>query len=365
MSSSKTANSSSTAEILESRYRRLLTLLPNSYREQRAEEILGMLLDGAAEEQRWPRAAEVASLAALAVRLRTGAAGGSLRAAAFGEVLQRFALAGLMIQTLYFASILGEVVAASQNGMFPGWSDLGLLSILQVGCATVLPAAALVCLVRGRNRTGRILAVLSALLTCAEIGESLTSAGSLDFVFPAQLILSLLAPLAISLVAATAALLSFHRDAPPAAAPGRWLKILAVSLPIVLVCMTAAQFLEDHGRNSGLWIGALAHVLVSPIVPAVAVMFGISRAGRPVIWSTSLLLLSVPVMAVAIPLASLLIDHMSLENLDLGPGLLGGNLIEVAWEAIVTQLILAVACWSAIRQDPKPPLPTPRLAAPA
>jgi hypothetical protein len=364
MNSSSTVNSSNTVDILESRYRRLLTLLPNSYRERRAEEMLGMLLDGAAEGQRWPRAAEVASLAGLAVRLRTGAAGGSLRAAAFGEVLQRFALAGLMIQTLYFASILGEIVAASQTGMFPGWSGLGLSSITLVGCATAMPAAALVCLVRGRSRTGRVLAVLSALLTCAEIGLSLAAAGPMAFVFPAQL-LSLLAPLAISLVAATAVLLGFHRDAPPAAAPGRWLRILAVSLPFVLVCMTAAQFLEDHGRDSGMWVGAVAHVIVSPIVPAVAVMFGVSRAGRPVIWSTSLLLLSVPVMAVAIPLASLLIDHMSLENLDLGPGLLGGSLIEVAWEAIVTQLILAIACWSAIRHDPRPPLSTPGLAGSA
>jgi hypothetical protein len=365
MNSSSTVNSPNTVDMLESRYRRLLTLLPNSYRERRAEEMLGMLLDGAAEGRRWPRAVEVASLTGLAVRLRTGAVGGSLRAAAFGEVLQRFALAGLMIQTLYFASSLGEIVAASQTGMFPGWSGLGLLPILMVGCATALPAAALVCLVRGRSRTGRVLAVLSALLTCAEIGDSLASAGPLAFIFPAQLVLSMLAPLAISLVAATAALLGFHRDAPPAAAPGRWLRILAVSVPFVLACMTAAQFLDDHGRDSGMWVGAVAHVIVSPIVPAVAVMFGVSRVGRPVIWSTSLLLLSVPVMAVAIPLASLLIDHMSLQNLVLGPGLLGGSLIEVAWEAIVTQLILAIACWSAIRHDPRPPLSTPGLAGSA
>jgi hypothetical protein len=364
MNSLSTLSSSNTVDILESRYRRLLTLLPKSYRERRAEEMLGMLLDGAAEGQRRPRAVEVASLAGLAVRLRTGAAGGSLRAAAFGEVLQRFALAGFLIQTLYFASILGEIVAASQNGMFPGWSGLGLLPIALVGCATALSVAALVCLVRGHSRAGRVLAVLSALLSCGEIGESLASAGPMVFAFPSQ-VLSLLAPLAISLLAAAAALLGFHRAAPAVAAPGRWLRILAVSFPFVLVCMTAAQFLDDHGRDSGMWVGAVAHVIVSPIVPAVAVMFGVSRAGRPVFWSTTLLLLSVPLMAVVIPLASLLLDHMSLENLVFGPGLLGGNLIEVAWEAIVTQLILAVACWSAIRRDPRPPVSNPGLAGSA
>jgi hypothetical protein len=262
-------NSLSTLNVLEPRYRRLLTLLPSAYRERRAEEMLGMLLDGAAEGQRWPRAAEAASLAGLAVRLRTGAAGGSPRASAFGEVLQRFAPAGLIIQTLYYASIFGELLMASGGGLFPGQSGLGLFSIALIGSETALPAAA-------------------------------------------------------------------------------------------LVCLAAAQFLEDHGRESGGWLGAVAHVIVSPIVPAVAVMFGVSRAGRPVILSSRLLLLGVP--AVAIPLASLLIGHMSPANMELGPGLLGGNLIEVAWEAIVTQLILAVACWSAIRRGPRPMRSAPGLA---
>jgi len=340
-------------------------LLPTAYRERRGEEMLGMLLDGVADGQRWPRAVEGASLAGLAVRLRTGAAGGSVRASAFGEILQRLALAGLIIQALYYASILGEFAGVVSNGTFPGWSGESLLIISLVGGETVLPAAALVCLVRGRSRTGRVLAVLGMLLTCVNLALSLASADPVAFIFPAELALTLVPPLAFSLVGTAAVLLGFHRDAPGAAEPGRWLRILAVSLPLVLVCMGVAEFLDDRGSNSGLWVGAVAHMIVSPIAPAVAVMFGVSRAARPVVWSTGLLFLSVPVMAVAFPLVGLLIDHMSLANLVLGPGLLSGSQTEVAWEAIVTQLILAAACWSAIRRNASFTLSAPGLAGPA
>jgi hypothetical protein len=349
----RTANGSGTAHAastLESRYRRLLTLLPSAYRERRAEEMLGVLLDGAGEEQRWPRAVEVASLAGLAVRLRTGAAGGSVRASAFGEVLQRFALAGLIIQALYYATLVAEMVVLNATGpSFVVWALPDLLIAGIVGIETVLPAAALVCLVRGRIRTGRVLAVLGLGAVCAQVmWASFTGQGI--YVFPVPEILTVVAPVVISLMAAAAVLFGFHRDAPDAAAPGRWLRILMISLSLVLVCTGAAQFLADHGSTAADWLGAVAHLVVAPITPAAAVMFGFSRARRPVIWSTGLLVLSVPVMAVATPLVILLFAHMSLQNLQPGPALIGQSLPELAWEAVVTQLILAVACWSAIRR---------------
>jgi hypothetical protein len=40
--------------VLESRYRRILALLPRAYREQRGEEMLSMLLVGARDGQRRP-----------------------------------------------------------------------------------------------------------------------------------------------------------------------------------------------------------------------------------------------------------------------------------------------------------------------
>jgi hypothetical protein len=60
------------ADVLEARYRRILTLLPAAYREHRGEEMISTLLDGAPRGRRWPSIAELASLAALAIRLRVG-----------------------------------------------------------------------------------------------------------------------------------------------------------------------------------------------------------------------------------------------------------------------------------------------------
>jgi hypothetical protein len=95
---------------LETRYRRILTLLPPAYRERRGEEMLAVLLDSAGERQAWPRPAQAASLAALAVRLRTGAPGDSRRAVFCGEVLRRVALAGLLLQTLVYVTFLIALV---------------------------------------------------------------------------------------------------------------------------------------------------------------------------------------------------------------------------------------------------------------
>jgi hypothetical protein len=55
---------------LEQRYRRMLVLLPGTYR--RGEEVLSTLMDGAGDGQRWPRLGEASSLVALAMRTRTG-----------------------------------------------------------------------------------------------------------------------------------------------------------------------------------------------------------------------------------------------------------------------------------------------------
>jgi hypothetical protein len=326
-------------------------LLPAAYRERRGEEMLGVLLDGATEGRRRPRAVEAASLAGLAVRLRTGAPGGSVRASAFGEVLQRLALAGMIIQALYYASVFGEFTGVGH----PAWSGTNLLTTAMVLCEIVLPTATLVCLVRGRSRAGRALAVVGLGSVCVVFGASLAVDSSLVFLFPWELLMSVAAPVTISLMTTTAVLLGFHRDAPAAAAPGRWLKILAVSLPLVSACTAASQLLADHGSALAGWVAAAAHLIVSPIAPAVAVLFGLSGARRPVIWSSGLLLVSVPVVALAVPAIVLLLEHMSLVILTRGgPAMMVGSAQESAWEAIVTELILAVVCWSAMRRHGRP-----------
>lgn len=339
---------------LESRYQRLLRLLPAAYRERRAEEMLGMMLDGAADGQRWPRPAEVTSVAALSVRLRTGAPGGSERALTLGEVMQRSALVGLTIQVLYFASILSESAVAYVNAPGAVVNSIELLWGALVLGESALPAAALVCLLRGRSRLGRVLALLCTVLMCVDIILTLMIDVQGPLYFMGEFVVAMVGPAIVTLLSTAAVLLGFHRDAPTATAPGRWLRILAVSLPLVVVCMGLAQFLQDHASGSAEWLIAAAHLTVSPIVPAVAVLFGFSRAVRPVAWSIGLLLVSIPAIAVLIPMAMFALDRIGIPQMSVGSAVLNGSLAEVAWQSIVTQLILAAACWSGLRRGGRP-----------
>lgn len=55
---------------LERRYRRLLALYPKGFRREHEEEMLSVLIAGAATGQRWPRPAEVADLVGNAILMR-------------------------------------------------------------------------------------------------------------------------------------------------------------------------------------------------------------------------------------------------------------------------------------------------------
>ncbi len=55
---------------LERRYRRLLSCYPAAFRREREQEMLAVLMSGAAQGQRWPRAAEVVDLLASATSTR-------------------------------------------------------------------------------------------------------------------------------------------------------------------------------------------------------------------------------------------------------------------------------------------------------
>lgn len=75
--------------LLEDRYRRVLRMLPASYRAEREEEMVSAFLDGSAgvgdEHNARPRLSEVATVAALAVRVRLGGSGATSRSVASGR----------------------------------------------------------------------------------------------------------------------------------------------------------------------------------------------------------------------------------------------------------------------------------------
>jgi hypothetical protein len=93
---------------LEQRYRVVLrTLLPASYRKLWEEDMVATFLESMASDDAEaaeyladygrPSWSEVASVAALAVRLRLGAANAPLRSGAWGEAVRLVALMGLLV----------------------------------------------------------------------------------------------------------------------------------------------------------------------------------------------------------------------------------------------------------------------------
>lgn len=84
---------------LERRYRGLLRILPKRYREARGEELLSALMDGAAEDRRWPEIREALSLARLGLRVRMGdtAADGALVDTRVGATARAVAISGTIL----------------------------------------------------------------------------------------------------------------------------------------------------------------------------------------------------------------------------------------------------------------------------
>jgi hypothetical protein len=100
--------------LLEERYRRALRMLPACYRQVCEDDMVATFMarayawepdDPEGVELGSPSRSEVASIAALAVRLRLGGVGAAPRAFAGGEAVRRVALVGLL------ANAMGALVA--------------------------------------------------------------------------------------------------------------------------------------------------------------------------------------------------------------------------------------------------------------
>ena len=116
---------------LEQRYRRVLRLLPGYDRDKWEEDMIAAFLDswltGDPEEDEAclefckPPAAEVASVAALAVRLYLGGAGAPRRYFAWGQAVRGVVLAVTLVQATWGLDVL--VRTAWSRHMF-GWLPL-------------------------------------------------------------------------------------------------------------------------------------------------------------------------------------------------------------------------------------------------
>jgi hypothetical protein len=265
------------SSLLEDRYRRALRMLPAAYRQAWEEDMVATFLDRAyaadpddpeGVELSSPSRAELASIAALAVRLRLGGAEAPPRSFAWGEAVRRVALMGLLAHAasaLVAAAILVWVTHRLPGlsilpDVPPDWYPTTWDTLSTAG--TLLWVPAYLSILHGHRRAARILAL--AAFTPALIFTAAELAGG-----PVMLPFSTCAQL-LFLATPILALAAFHRDAPPVE-PRPWL----VALPVGVALLFAVALLSQPaaGQNPlidppGLWcvgltVAAVIHLLAS------------------------------------------------------------------------------------------------------
>ncbi|WP_329091303.1 hypothetical protein [Streptosporangium sp. NBC_01469] len=215
--------------LLEDRYRHVLRLLPASYRAEREEEMVCAFVEGAgglsdADNPR-PRWSEIASVAALSVRVRLGGVGAAPRFLAWGDAVRLVAVLGLFfhaaVSCVWLLSLLRFYGAADQAALGGTESARRLWDIVQT-LGYLLWISAFASLVRGHPRIAKILALLALALFYSPILQGGSAFRSENLVYG-----FLFAVPVLSLMA------GFHRDAPQARHP-RWTAVLPVVVGVPL-----------------------------------------------------------------------------------------------------------------------------------
>jgi len=305
---------------LELRYRRALRLLPGYYREQWEEDMVSAFLESSltgdpAEDEfilefgkpSWP---ELASVAALAVRLYLGGTGAPRRYLAWGQAVRRAVLALLLLRTVL---VLGSFLFVAWTHHLLGWlpappgpvasvvtsplvrgplpAPQSLNPALTGGALQAAPWYALgyaylvvyLALVLGRYRIAKLFAVLAA---------------GPDLVYLLQLWLvdhhpQPLGPwvgwILFSLVPVLA-LAAFHRDAPPVARRP-WLLALPAGFVLVALPSLALQ-VYGHARWAPGYPG-LGCILVAVACLVQTARARWRRTADSGAWSLALVLLAV------------------------------------------------------------------------
>ncbi|MEC3982323.1 hypothetical protein [Amycolatopsis sp. H20-H5] len=223
---------------LESRYRSVLRLLPLSYREKWADDMVTTFLDSTLPEELEeaeyvaefgrPGRAEVASVVALAVRLRFAGSAGPARYSAWGGAVRLAALAGLLVNAV--SGVIGVELLYWADGRVP-W--LGTPPVRQLGgpaqatwaLSGLLWTFAFLLLLNGHRRAARIAAGLGLVrglyaAVAAMIDSVSTGAPLFFFSHWLELAVSALVVLLLS---------AFHSDAEPVR-PRWWLVALAAAV---------------------------------------------------------------------------------------------------------------------------------------
>jgi hypothetical protein len=247
--------------LLEERYRRALRLLPDDFRERWADDMVDTFLDRAYRsapddpegvEIASPRWRELASVAALAVRLRLGDTGASARAVVLGAAVRRFALAGLLAHAVFAVSgVLLSVWAFERAPAGIGF-DSRVAALWSLTSLLWLPAY--LALLSGQRRTALVVglaAFLPGLVTTLDRLHADQWAHS-----PYQIAWLIFGVLPI------VAMIGFYPGAP--SVPVRpWL----LALPAAVLLLIAAGLLI-RPSGTGMWCAGLVVAVVVARGPA-------------------------------------------------------------------------------------------------
>jgi hypothetical protein len=228
--------------LLEQRYRKVLRMLPASYRAQREEEMVDTYLqdfDEHDQDELRPSWGEMASIAALAVRTRMGGPGAAPRYAVAGATVRLFALLSILLHgarvltdfALSFALFSGA--RAHERELFlSAFDGHGVLQGVREAGLWLLPlcwVAAYVALLRDRRRAALVLTVVAALPELMFVLDWATSwPGQID----AASVGFSVAVAASGWLTVLAVWCAFHGDAPPARLP-----VVPPGLALMAVCV--------------------------------------------------------------------------------------------------------------------------------
>jgi hypothetical protein len=344
---------------LEQRYRHALRLLPGYYRDQWEQDMVAAFLDswltGDPEEDDAilefckPSWSEVASVAALAVRLYLGGAASPGRYFTRGQAVRGAVLAMALVHALVG---LNAVVFLTWSrrvlGLPAAPASLAIAPSVGLGAPTVFYLAdyawvvIFVALVLGHYRTARIIAMLAIVPDLAWLLE-----GQVNRDFPA-------APVgpwafwALINLAPVLAMAAFHRDAPPAARRP-WLAALPASYLLV-----AGPELALQASGNSAWLpdpSGLFCLLVSVACLVHAPRALSRRAVGSGVWSLTLTLLGVVAGAYRIA---------SLNDFRRDPHLIAVSLAELLIMAVTVALVAPDAARTQSATPAPPARPHPR-----
>ncbi|WP_283137655.1 hypothetical protein [Rhizohabitans arisaemae] len=306
--------------LLEERYRRVLRVLPASYRAEREEEMVDAFLESVGEiadaDERKPRWSEVASVVALSVRVRLGGIGAAPRAFAAGETVRLVALLGLLLNAVLSAMHLGWLLrVAGVFGPIPdfgpgfglGWSSPGSVPIVE-GLASVAWITAYAALIGGRPGVARAAALLALLPAGWDLAVDVVAAVS--SANPDRIsVLYLL----FGVIPALALLAGFHRDAPPVHR-ARWMIAVPVATGVPLWLLGASLLGWKPAPLAWIWAdtwGIAGLIVVVAGVVCLAV-HRFSPGRRTPAWPLALAVLALLLLPLRVQAS---IDYLSVPEL--------------------------------------------------